>query len=226
MKLILSIITSLLLSFGVYAQSDVTKFLGIPVDGSKKEMVKALKKKGFKTSNTDKEALQGEFNGSTVNVFVLETSGQVSRIAVLPIYGSSATDTKIAFNNLCSQFLSKDNYVARDNDIIIPTYNDISIPSDEDISYEMRVNGKRYEAPFIQLPAPRDSILMEIEPLKYVSITVSDESGNEIDLHSYLELLTKYSNNSVWFKIEEQYGKFYIALFYDNNNNRANGEDL
>lgn len=226
MKHILSIITSLLISIGVYAQSDVTKFLGIPVDGSKKEVVKALKKKGFKASNTDKDALQGVFNGSTVNVYVLETRGKVSRIAVLPIYGSNSTDTKIAFNNLCSQFLNKDNYVARDNDIIIPTYNDISIPSDEDISYEMRVNGKRYEASFVQLPAPRDSILSKIEPLKNIVMTVSDENGNKIDLHSYLELLTKYSKNSVWFKIEEQYGKFYVTLFYDNESNRANGEDL
>lgn len=200
--------------------------MGIPVDGSKKEVVKALKKKGFKASKTDKDALQGVFNGSTVNVYVLETCDKVSRIAVLPVYGSNSTDAKIAFNNLCSQFLNKDNYVARDNDIIIPTYKDISIPSDEDISYEMRVNGKRYEASFVQLPAPRDSILSKIEPLKNIVMTLSDENGNKIDLHSYLELLTKYSKNSVWFKIEEQYGKFYVALFYDNEYNRANGEDL
>ncbi len=226
MKLIFSIITVLLISISVYAQTDVTKFLGIPVDGSKKEMVKALKKKGFKKSNTDKDALQGIFNGSTVNVYVLETNGKVSRIVVLPLYGSSESDVRITFNNLCSLFLNKDNYIARDKDIIIPTYKDISIPSDEDISYEMRVNNKRYEASFIQLPAPRDSILQEIEPLEHVVMTISDENGNKIDLHSYLEMLTKYSKNSVWFSIDEQYGNFYIALFYDNGNNQANGEDL
>lgn len=226
MKHIISIITALLVCTGVYAQSDVTKFLGIPVDGSRKEMVKALKKKGFKASTTDKDALQGTFNGTTVNIYVLETNGKVSRIAVLPLYGGSASDARINFNNLCSQFLGKDNYVAQDNDIIIPTYKDISISSDEDISYEMRVNDKRYEASFIQLPEPRDSILQEIEPLNNVVMTISDDNGNKIDLHSYLEMLTKYSKNSVWFKIEEQYGEFFITLFYDNGNNRANGEDL
>lgn len=55
---------------------------------------------------------------------------------------------------------------------------------------------------------------------------MSDENGKKIDLTSYLELITKYSNNSVWFKIEEQSGKFFIILFYDNRSNQANGEDL
>ena len=31
---------------------------------------------------------------------------------------------------------------------------------------------------------------------------------------------------NVWFTIEEIYGKYYIAMFYDNEYNKANGEDL
>ena len=34
----------------MYAQSDVTKFLGIPVDGFKPDMIRALKEKGFVSS--------------------------------------------------------------------------------------------------------------------------------------------------------------------------------
>ena len=30
----------------------------------------------------------------------------------------------------------------------------------------------------------------------------------------------------VWFRICEHSGKYYIAIFYDNENNRAKGEDL
>ena len=30
----------------------------------------------------------------------------------------------------------------------------------------------------------------------------------------------------VWFRIEEFAGKYYIAMYYDNEYNRANGEDL
>lgn len=91
----------------------------------------------------------------------------------------------------------------------------------------MMVNGKRYEASFIQLPAPRDSILKDLEPIDdNLRLTITDEDGNNVNMRAYLALIAKYSNNSVWFKISEQYGKYYITLFYDNGNNRAYGEDL
>ena len=34
------------------------------------------------------------------------------------------------------------------------------------------------------------------------------------------------SKRSVWFMISEYYGKYYIIMYYDNEYNRANGEDL
>ncbi len=226
MKFVISSIICVLVALSAYSQTEVTKFLGIPVDGSKKEMIRSLKKKGFRPSNKEKGVLIGTFNGSTVSVHILETKGKVDRIAVIPLYGSSASDVIIKFNNLCSQFLNKDNYVALLGDILMPTYEDLAISSPVDIDYEMKVNDKRFEASFIQLPSSRDSILEEIKSYKTGVITMSDENGKKIDLTSYLELITKYSNNSVWFKIEEQSGKFFIILFYDNRSNQANGEDL
>ena len=47
MKKILSVLMLLLLSISIYAQQNVTKFLGIPVDGSKTAMIQKLKEKGF-----------------------------------------------------------------------------------------------------------------------------------------------------------------------------------
>ena len=47
MKKILSLAVLLAFSLAMYAQKDVTKFLGIPVDGTKSEMIKKLKEKGF-----------------------------------------------------------------------------------------------------------------------------------------------------------------------------------
>lgn len=45
------------------------------------------------------------------------------------------------------------------------------------------------------------------------------------------DLLTKYtsdimSKKSVWFMISESFGKYRILMYYDNEYNRANGEDL
>lgn len=33
-------------------------------------------------------------------------------------------------------------------------------------------------------------------------------------------------NKSVWFMISEMYGKYHIVLYYDNECNKANGEDF
>ena len=52
----------LISSLFIYAQQDVTKFLGIPVDGSKSEMIQKLKAKGYTSSPLDKDVLVGEFN--------------------------------------------------------------------------------------------------------------------------------------------------------------------
>ena len=48
-------------------EKDVTKFLGIPVDGYKPAMIEKLKAKGFRSMpNTD--ILEGEFNGTEVDM--------------------------------------------------------------------------------------------------------------------------------------------------------------
>ena len=49
-RLLLFAITIVMSSLSMYAQSDVTKFLGIPVDGFKPDMIRALKEKGFVSS--------------------------------------------------------------------------------------------------------------------------------------------------------------------------------
>lgn len=78
MKKTMSILFLLLLSISVCAQQkDVTRFLGIPIDGSKSEMIRKLKAKGFESSPYDKEVLTGEFNGTSVNVHVVTNNNKV-----------------------------------------------------------------------------------------------------------------------------------------------------
>lgn len=69
---------SLLFSMAAHAQQDVTRFLGIPVDGSKSEMIHRLKEKGFQY-NQSTGALRGEFNGLEVDIYVVTTK----KLAVL-----------------------------------------------------------------------------------------------------------------------------------------------
>lgn len=44
------------------------------------------------------------------------------------------------------------------------------------------------------------------------------------EFRDYMMELT--SKKPVWFMISERFGKYYITMFYDNEYNRANGEDL
>lgn len=213
-----------------YAQNDVTKFLGIPVDGPKSEMVRALKAKGFQQVNDgNTEYFTGRFNGVDVNVYIVLESGKVARIVVHDKNPISETDIKIRFNTLCQQFSDNGKYIALE---------DYSIPGDERISYEMLVHNKRYEALFYQAPEGEAkeriaaSIIQELsekydsDKIEHAINSPSDDTDLAI-LADFMSSIKKAINHKpVWFMISEHYGKYYISMFYDNELNRAHGQDL
>lgn len=69
MKRIAFLFCMLVLSVALYAQQEVTKFMGIPVDGTKTEMIAKLKAKGF-TWYPAKDCLTGLFNGRDVTLYI------------------------------------------------------------------------------------------------------------------------------------------------------------
>ena len=225
MRRILSVAILLVISVSLFAQKDVTKFMGIPIDGFKPEMIQKLKEKGFVSSASDKNILEGEFNGSQVTIHVVTTNNKVSRIGISDVNYVDETDIRIRFNRLCQQFKSNSKYTSLD---------DYTIPEDEDISYEMKVNNKRYEAVFYQNPVIKDSIAMANE-LKEILLQKYSEKELENPTEDIKTDITKMgvsyamdliSKKPVWFIISDFYGKYYITMFYDNEYNRANGEDL
>lgn len=225
MRRILSVAILLVISVSLFAQKDVTKFMGIPIDGFKPEMIQKLKEKGFVSSASDKNILEGEFNGSQVTIHVVTTNNKVSRIGISDVNYVDETDIRIRFNRLCQQFKSNSKYTSLD---------DYTIPEDEDISYEMKVNNKRYEAVFYQNPVITDSIAMANE-LKEILLQKYSEKELENPTENIKTDITKMgvsyamdliSKKPVWFIISDFYGKYYITMFYDNEYNRANGEDL
>lgn len=133
---------ALVLAAASYAQRDVTRFLGIPVDGTKAEMIKKLKAKGFRSTTYDREVLEGEFNGSNVRLYVVTNNNKVCRIGVNDVNLVGETDIRLRFNWLCRQFENNPRYVS--------FRGDQTLGDDEDISYEMSVHDKRYEAAFYQ----------------------------------------------------------------------------
>lgn len=218
-----------IITVALFAQKDVTQFLGIPVDGYKVEMIEKLKSKGFTISPNDKDVLVGEFNGTSVNIHIVTNNNKVCRIMVSDVNNSNATDIKIRFNNLLQQFKKNEKYMTASL-----TPQEYVIKDDEDISYEMIVNKKRYDAAFYQLPLKIDTVaLAEKIKSKLASKYTEEQFANpteelqkEMISTGLPFILEIYSKKSVWFMIKEIYGKYYILMYYDNEYNRANGEDL
>ena len=78
----------------------MTKFLGIPVDGYKPAMIEKLKAKGFTSTTWDKDALEGEFNGTEVLLSIATNNNKVWRIMLADKINQGETDIKIRFNKL------------------------------------------------------------------------------------------------------------------------------
>ena len=225
MKKILLFLVLCFISIFSMAQTDVTKFLGIPVDGSKSEMIRKLKTKGFKQSPVDKDVLTGKFNGMDVNVHIVTNNDKVCRIAVYDKNTMNETDIRIRFNVLCEQFKNNSKYCSLSEE-------EPKIKEDENISYEMSVHNKRYEADFYQILDTTNTNYKE--EFKY--LVLSKYTKEQIVSEEILQDIYKMKNNyvrdkvtkkPVWFMISsDRYGEYYIAMFYDNEYNRAQSEDL
>ena len=196
MRKFLTLLAMIAISASVFAQKEVTKFMGIPVDGSPTEMIKKLKAKGFKTDEDFIQAVKrgsvdwdgpewliGRFNGTKVRVALHVEQNKVWRIYLSDKDNRDETQIKIRFNTLVRQFENNDKYVY---------FYEQTIADDEDISYQMTVNNKRYEAYFVQ----------------------KGEDG------------TVDEKRMVWFMISQRSEGYYIAMFYDNEYNQADGSDL
>ena len=225
------------------AQQDVTTFLGIPVDGTKPEMIEKLKEKGFVYS-ANSDFLKGEFNGEEVEIGVVTNNNKVWRIAVLDKNVRDEQQIKIRYNELCRQFSNNKRYTSS----LLNKDSSYVIPYDEDISYHMSVEEKTYEASFIQNPDTatffNNPIMQKECPTIYkmvLEIGVSNFENDKV-INEYLKSVPKeeamnyvletfrmasfLSKKSVWFKISGSYDRYYIVMYYDNQYNKANGEDL
>lgn len=224
MKKFLSVVLMLTLSAAMYAQKDVTKFLGIPVDGTKNAMIQKLRAKGF-TYNSVTGVLEGEFNGSQVQISVVTNRNKVYRIFIADKYTCDEGDIKIRFNNLCRQFENNGKYIGDENQ---------TIPDDEKIDYEMLVNKKRYQAVYFQKLDDKmiDKYINAQLLTKYTAEQLADTSQVMQDKVSSDKLAYSWDyikNNkskTVWFMIDGEYGSYRILMYYDNDYNKSDGDEL
>ena len=226
MKKVLCSFFMALLAVVMFAQKDVTTFLGIPVDGTKSEMMKNLISKGFEVV-PEEEFLKGEFNGTDVQVYIGTNNNKVYRIMLCDADYRSEANIKVRFNTLIEQFKSNKRYLSLD---------DYTISDDVDISYEMNINNKEFGAIFYQNPdvekidtvaiqeALREKMLVKYTKEQLENPT--EEIKKELALLGVEYMLEYIEKKPVWFKISTFRGEYYITMYYDNAYNRANGEDL
>ena len=226
-KLIFSLLATLL-TLSLYAQNDVTTFLGIPVDGFKSEMRQKLIAKGFTPKKVGtNEYLEGEFNGTDVHIYIATNNNKVYRIMVCDANTQDEANIKIRFNRLVNQFKNNKKYTSLDQYTISDT---------EDISYEMNVHKKNFDALFYQNPDMekvdtlalqnkiREQLLEKYKPEQLENPTEEmNQEAQAIAMSIGMDMIFK---KPVWFRICEHYGKYFITIFYDNEYNHANGEDL
>lgn len=139
----------ILASYTASAQDRALKFLGIPVDGYKSEMIARLQEKGYSYSiRNGKGILRGEFNGTDVKIHIVTNKNKVWRIYIEDENVMDDYQIKLRFNTLCEQFERNSRYTSLSDEQ--------KIPMDEKISYEMGLNDKRYEAVYYQEPDDPD----------------------------------------------------------------------
>ena len=223
-------------AFGQIDLDGTIKFLGIPVDGSKEEMITKLKEKGF-YYNSFFDEIRGEFNGRDVNLYIRTNHGLVNRVCVV---FPSVNKRQIIqeFNDLLSQFQANEKYME-----LLPNS---KIPSTEDIEYEMSIHNKTYSSTFSYISPDlftkeeatkiRQSVdevsRMSQNELRQVTQAVSDSlqnNGSQLDMEQALSMLVKMRSilaGNVWFTIHEDGSRFQLVLYYDNLNNQPHGEDL
>ena len=107
------VVLSLLIPIMMYAQKDVTTFLGIPVDGYKSEMRKKIIAKGFTPNKFEgTEYFEGEFNGTDVHLYIGTNNNKVYRIMLCDVKTRNEADIIIRFNNLIHQFEKNQRYIS------------------------------------------------------------------------------------------------------------------
>jgi hypothetical protein len=171
-KLLLLVVFVVSYSFAV-AQNNVTKFMGVSVDGTKAEMVKLLKTKGFNFL-PDRDVLMGKYNGEDIILTIQTKNDKVWRVFTCPIASTDESGIKVKFNKLYEQFSNDKKYVLHKGD---------KISSSEDISKGLD-SKKKYEVYFIQKTDGSD----KLDEKKLVWFMISRDRSNKY------RMITVYDN--------------------------------
>ena len=102
-------------------KQNTIKFLGIPVDGTKQEMMERLQTKGFKYDSVN-DCLMGEFNGMESIIFLATFNNKVCRVIVINKTPLNGFNADLTFNNFVEQFTNNEKYIRLSDEEISENY--------------------------------------------------------------------------------------------------------
>lgn len=223
-KSFISIVVFFLTVCSVLAQVKVSEnilsFSGVPINGTKAQIIKSLSTKGFEYSDLY-DHLTGMFNGEEVTLKISTNHGVVDRIIVNYPYCSEGNDTRIKYNMLLSRFNRNDKYIC-----INPRK---EVPAEERINRMLSDNSKYYDAVYFYLKQGSDPEQwaneykkeyqkMYNKPLAGLSYEEMEEA-----LFCLSNKISEAVSGVVWFTMVSQHQ---ININYINFKNRPRGEDL
>lgn len=207
----------------IHAQKDVTTFMGIPVDGTEQSMIQKLQRSGFEYDYRTK-TFNGEFNGRDAMLKIATNKQRVWRICIVYDFGEDNEQTKIVFNNLCKNFENSPKYTSASG-------SNKFIPAHENISDEILYRNKSYTASYYQ--NPKDTAVINQQLREYLLEKYPELQHNPTEeMKAYITMDTieymseLYAKKSVWLKIQKDILGYFIVIYYDNEYNHVNGEDL
>lgn len=163
MRKTLILFAAIVFSAVLHAQNEVTTFMGIPVDGTKEEVIGKLQEKGFVLSRSG-DVLKGEYNGNEVSIEIQTHQDKVWRLAVSDAASLDGSFIKRRFNDIVRQFESDPDY--------IPHKTQQTISENEDILNGVALYSEIYDAAFFQKGSDQRTAIYRL-----VWLTVDGKSG-------------------------------------------------
>lgn len=193
------------------------RFLDIPVDGSKKSVIRSLKSKGF-SYNRKFDRLTGNLNGEYVNLYVLCNNRKKTwRIAI-------ETSWSIDKEFIINRFNHIDDYFSN----CVPYYSccSVIINSIKSHSYEIPQEAIiDFERVVCQNNTISDTTVV-FPILRYYQFDMDtflkkehDISSKYSDMEYYTHIMDEVSNNLVSVILSENDDEYSIWVYYDNYNN-------
>lgn len=102
-------------------KQNTIKFLDIPVDGTKQEMMDQLQAKGFKYDSVN-DCLMGEFNGMESGILLTTFNNKVWRVIVMNKTPLNSFNADVRFNNFVDQFTNNEKYIRLSDEEISENY--------------------------------------------------------------------------------------------------------